>query len=127
MKFLKLVSVAMLIWGTSQASASLTSGEGTNLAAQVREIQARTAHLNQFFPQLKVKLNCSLQKAQTINAALRELKLLEDLMHGTAPQPMDPLIHLACTRPECGGGGGGGSCKTCVAPDDLTNPGRDTL
>lgn len=126
MPLLKAVSVVMLIWG-SQAFASRTVEGGLNLSAQVREIQARAAHLNQWYPALDVSVTCALNQNSSVAAALKELKLLEDLMHGTAPQPLDTLIHIACTRPECGGGGGGGTCKTCKAPDDLVNPGRDTL
>ncbi len=118
MRILKAVSVVMLIWG-SQSFASLTD--------QVHEIRARTAHLNKFHPSLGVSVTCALNQKSMVAAALKDLKLLEDLLHGTAPQPMDPLTTLACTRPECGGGGGGGGCKTCVAPDESEIPGRDTL
>ncbi len=124
MRGLLAVSFAMLIWG-SQAVASLPAEGGRERSGQLQTIQSWTAHLNQYYPALNLKISCKLDRAQAIQGVLHELKSLEDSLQGAARLPKDSLLHLACTRPECGGGGGGGICKTCLAPDVDQN--QDTL
>lgn len=124
MRGLQTVSLAILIWG-SQSFARLPAEGSMDHSQQLQTIQSWTAQLNFYVSGLNLKVTCKLDRAQVIEQVLNELQALRASVNSTARLPKDSLMHLACTRPECGGGGGSGGCKTCFVPE--TDPNQDRL
>ncbi|MGE4133044.1 MAG: hypothetical protein AB7F86_15490 [Bdellovibrionales bacterium] len=120
MGWIKTVSVIMLFvgswaWGLGHPDAALTSG--SNLGT----VRSWTAHLNRYYPGLRLSVTSDLGQERGIQRALQDLQKLEDNLQGEIQLAPKSLKALACSRPQCDGGGGGGPCKTCFHPEREDN------
>lgn len=112
MQWLKLVVVAMLVWGNS-AFARLPE-TNVNSDQQLQTISSWMAHLNFYYPSLNVAVSDSdLQNPAMQSELFNELQTLENVMHGDQILPPPSLKNIACANPVCDGGGDGGKCHAC--------------
>jgi hypothetical protein len=125
MGWLKLVMVAVLVWGNSvfaslpDASggareelqtvsswmAQFTSDTADSLAAQYdsRKVKDWMTFLNQRVPNLNVTTDADLEESHTRGTVIMELHLLEGTLRGAKVAPsQDYLMKISCSHPVCG-------------------------
>jgi hypothetical protein len=99
MSELKLLAIALLLWGASNLAANTTSGG--DLDGYKIEISQRLVHLNRTVPDLHVR-----QRAEPMNipAALEtisDVQKLENALKGVETVPPHSLTTLVCERALC--------------------------
>ena len=124
MRWLKLVTVALLVWGNSVFAslpdagdtrqelqtvsswmAQFTSDTADSLADQYdsSKVRAWMSYLNQRVPNLNVNTNANLEESHTRGTVIMELHLLEGALRGTAVVPsQDYTMKISCSHPVCG-------------------------
>jgi hypothetical protein len=99
MKWLKLIAVPMLVWG-NVALADLPAA-GDDLLQDRQTIKSWMAHLNLYYPDLRVKTVATIDDEPSARRTLRDLESLENVLQGDPSADTGPLIHLSCSKPVC--------------------------
>lgn len=101
MAWLKFVTVALAVWGTS-AFASVPEAVGGE-RQELQNIQSWMAHLNTYYPASSVEVTEDLGNTVIRQRCLLELQLLEAVLRGETRLPGGSLVVLACNNIVCGG------------------------
>jgi hypothetical protein len=114
MSWLKVWIIAVCVWGNA-ALAIPNDGRGGE-RQDLQTISSWMAHLNFYYPSLKVAPAADLTRPVARQATLQELEWLEDVLHGQARLPQGVLMFIACSNVVCGNDDGG-KCLKCSAED----------
>lgn len=112
---LKFAIVLCVFAGGMSAHAMRTESFGGE-TTELQTIVSWMAHLNSFYPSEQVTSYEDLSDGSVRNQTLRELRMLENVLHGELDLPQRTLKSITCANVVCGGGDGG-KCVTCSAEE----------
>lgn len=103
LKVFKIVSMVTLFWGNAAFADRPTFDAESNAVSEDHQtISSWTAHLNHYYPALRLTVAADLSQEQLVSATLQDLQKLEDELQGGAQLPDADLTTLACSKPVCG-------------------------
>src|SRR4051812_10840166 len=99
MSELKLLAIAMLLWGASNLAANTTSSDG--LGQYRQQINQRVSKLNQTTPDLNLRERREPLNVPAALQTLSDVQKLDNALKGVEQVPDHSLSTLVCSRALC--------------------------
>ena len=108
MGWLKLIAVAMLVWG-NLASADLPTAADNDPQQKLHTIQSWLAYFHKAHPQLEVKPKYQFNSGVIMDLTLKDMQSLYNSMQGQESVPDNGLITISCKQALCDQDGASGT------------------